>query len=210
MEFINSLPFSVDAFLFDLDGVLVNSEVVYQQYWECVARNTGKDPKVFPFIIKGINIDEIVAQYFQEADRTSIKQGFVNVQLNMDYELLAGTLDMLEACREHNIKTAIVTSSDKDKMKVVYYQHPCFYNLFDALITAEDTQRKKPAPDCWLKAAEVLGVEIKHCAIFEDSVNGLKSALTSGGFAVGLTTTHKKEEIRPFCHYIITNLSELI
>ncbi|MBO4403625.1 MAG: HAD family phosphatase [Bacteroidales bacterium] len=208
-EFIDALPFTVEAFLFDLDGVLVNSEGVYQQYWEGVARETGKDPAVFPFIIKGVTLDEIVARHFPEADRARIKQGFVNLQLHMEYELLEGALQMLEACRKHHMKTAIVTSSDKEKMKVVCQQHPCFNRLTDALITAEATQRKKPAPDCWLKAAEVLRVDIKRCVIFEDSANGLQSALASGGYVVGLTTTHKPEEIKSLCHYMISNLSAL-
>lgn len=208
-EFIDSLSFSVEAFLFDLDGVLVNSEIVYQHYWEGVAQETGKDFTVFPFMIKGVNIDDIVSQHFSEVDRARVKQGFINVQLNMEYDLLPGALEMLETCGEHHIKTAIVTSSDKRKMEVVYQQHPSLNNLIDAVITAEDTQRKKPEPDCWLKAAEMLGVGINNCVIFEDSINGLKSAMASGGFAVGLTTTHNQQDIKPLCHHMITNLSEL-
>ncbi len=208
-KFISSLPFSLEAFLFDLDGVLLDSERVYQMYWEKVAIEFGKDPHVFPFVIQGVNIDDNVEVNFPEAERARIKQGFVDLQLSMQYVFYEGIFELLTYCREKRIKTAIVTSSDKEKMEVVYEQHPILKELIDVLVTAEDVHRRKPAPDCWLKAAFCLGVDIHHCVIFEDSTIGLRSALDSGGYVVGLTTTHRSEEVRPLCNYMINRLSHL-
>ena len=209
-EFIDTLKFSVEAFLFDLDGVLLNSEIVYQQYWEKVALEFGKDPLVFPFQIKGADTDSIVSNYIPANDRTRIKQGFLDLQLHMQYDLFDGVLEFIQESQKRNIRTAIVTSSDKAKLEVVYSQHPIFYKIIDVVVTADDIQNKKPAPDCWIKASEKLGVNIKHCVIFEDSTNGQKSALASGGYVVGLTTTHHIDEIKPLCHYIIGGLADLI
>lgn len=208
--FLDSLSFTPEAFLFDLDGVLLTSEKVYQQYWEVIAVEFEKDPKVFPLEIQGVNIDENVAVNFPESDRDRIKKGFVDLQLSMQYELYEGVVELLSYCRVNNIKTAIVTSSDKEKMDIVYKQIPCFKQLINVLITAEDIQNRKPAPDCWLKAAECLEVNIKSCVIFEDSAIGLRSAMKSGGYVVGLTTTHKPEEVVLLCHSMINQLSCLI
>lgn len=95
-------------------------------------------------------------------------------------------------------------------MDVVYAQNPAFGEYIDALITADDTVAKKPAPDCWHKAADVLGVDIIKSVVFEDSVLGLKSGMASGAYVVGLTTTHDAATIRPLCHCMITQISNLI
>lgn len=209
LEFIDTLPFKAEAFLFDLDGVLFDSEGGYQLFWEKIAVEYGLDPKTFPFEIKGQNIYDTAEIYFPQSDKDSVVKRFMDYQLSMTYKAYDGMWEVLEAVKEQGIKTAIVTSSNKVKMEMVYAQHPSFGQLIDKLITAEDTVAKKPAPDCWLKAAEVLGVDIKKCVVFEDSVLGLKSGMASGAYVVGLTTTHKPEEVNPLCHYMITNLSDL-
>ena len=209
-EFIDSLPFSVDAFLFDLDGVLLDSEGGYQLFWEKIAVEYGLDPKTFPFEIKGQNIYDTAEIYFPQTDKELVVKRFMDYQLNMTYIAYEGLWDMLKAVKEKGIKTAIVTSSNKEKMAVVYAQHPSFGEYVDAVITAEDTEQGKPAPDCWVRAAELLGVKIKQCIVFEDSVLGLKSGMASGAYVVGLTTTHDAATIRPLCHSMINQISDLI
>ena len=71
--------------------------------------------------------------------------------------------------------------------------------LFDALVTAEDIERGKPDPMCYLAAAAKLGSEPRRCAVFEDSVAGLKAGRAAGMFTVGLLTTFPESEILPLC-----------
>lgn len=208
--FSNQISFNTEAFLFDLDGVLLDSEGGYQLFWEQIAVEYGLDPKTFPFEIKGQNINDTAEIYFPQSDKELVVKRFMDYQLNMTYIAYEGLWDMLKAVKEKGIKTAIVTSSNKAKMDVVYAQHPAFGEYIDALITADDTVAKKPAPDCWHKAAVVLGVDIKKSVVFEDSVLGLKSGLASGAYVVGLTTTHDAVTIRPLCHYMINQISDLI
>lgn len=210
MEFIDTLPFTVEAFLFDLDGVLLDSEGGYQLFWEEIAVEYGLDPKTFPFEIKGQNIYDTAEIYIPQNDKELVVKRFMDYQLSMTYKAYKGLWEVLNAVKTQGIKTAIVTSSNKVKMKVVYAQHPSFEHLIDSLITAEDTVAKKPAPDCWLKAAEVLGVDIKKCVVFEDSVLGLKSGMAGGAYVVGLTTTHDATMIKPLCHRMINQISDLI
>lgn len=210
MEFSNQIGFKPEAILFDLDGVLLDSEVGYQLFWEKIAVEYGLDPKTFPFEIKGQNIYDTAEIYFPQTDKELVVKRFMDYQLNMTYIAYEGMWNMLKAVKKKGIKTAIVTSSNKEKMDVVYAQHPSFGEYIDVLITADDTVAKKPAPDCWLKAAELLGVKIKKCVVFEDSVLGLKSGMASGAYVVGLTTTHDAATIRPLCHSMINQISDLI
>lgn len=210
LDFSNQIGFNPEAFLFDLDGVLLDSEGGYQLFWEQMAVEYGLDPKTFPFEIKGQNIYDTAEIYFPQSDKDLVVKRFMDYQLNMTYIAYEGLWDMLKAVKEKGKKTAIVTSSNMAKMDVVYAQHPAFGEYIDALITADDTVAKKPAPDCWHKAAEVLGVDIKKSVVFEDSVLGLKSGMASGAYVVGLTTTHVAATIRPLCHCMINQISDLI
>ena len=209
-EFFNQIDFNPEAFLFDLDGVLLDSEGAYQLFWETIALEYGLNPKTFPFEIKGQNIYDTADIYFPKTDREMVTKRFMDYQLNMIYNAYEGIWNVLEAVKAKGIKTAIVTSSNKGKMAVVYAQHPSFGKYIDALVTADDTIAKKPAPDCWLKAAEVLEVDIKKSVVFEDSLLGLKSGILSGAYVIGLTTTHDAATVRPLCHYMINQLSDLI
>ena len=210
LEFSNQIGFNPEAFLFDLDGVLLDSEGGYQLFWEQMAVEYGLDPKTFPFVIKGQNIYDTAEIYFPKSDKELVVKRYMDYQLNMTYIAYEGLWDMLKAVKEKGIKTAIVTSSNMAKMDVVYAQHPAFGEYIDALITADDTVAKKPAPYCWHKAAEVLCVDIKKSVVFEDSVLGLKSGMASGAYVLGLTTTHDAATIRPLCHCMINQISDLI
>lgn len=210
MNMINFYTSGVDAFLFDLDGVLLDTEGEYQRFWEEIAVEYSLDPKVFPFSIKGQTTDTIVNDNFIAAVRESIKERYHQYQQNMKYEFFIGALDVLEECKGKDIKTAIVTSSDKAKMDVIYQQYPNLKDMVDLVLTAEDFNNPKPSPQCWLNAAKRLNVEITKCVIFEDSINGLKSAKASGGYVVGLTTTHTVEIVNPFSNKVISDISEIL
>jgi beta-phosphoglucomutase-like phosphatase (HAD superfamily) len=103
-------------------------------------------------------------------------------------------------------------------MESVYRYQPAFKSLFDAILTSEDFERSKPDPDCYLKAAERLGVKKDECIVFEDSFNGLRSGRAAGMKVVGLATTNSAESISGLSdiqidNYVGTNyetLSELI
>ena len=199
-----------NAFLFDLDGVLLDTERKYQEFWEEIAEEYSLDPKVFPFSIKGQTTDTIVNNNFIVAVRDSIKERYRQYQQNMKYEYFVGAQEVLEVCKDKGIKTAIVTSSDKAKMHVVYQQHPNLKDMVDLVLTAEDFNYPKPSPQCWINAAKHLNVEIAKCVIFEDSINGLKSAKASGGYVIGLTTTHTAETVNQFSDKVLSNIFEIL
>ena len=103
------------------------------------------------------------------------------------------------------MKTAVVTSSNMDKMRNVYRQHPDFEQLFDRIITSEDFTKSKPHPECYQIAAEGFGLSPSECVVFEDSFNGLKSGRAAGMYVVGLATTNAAEAIKPYCDEVIND-----
>jgi HAD superfamily hydrolase (TIGR01509 family) len=113
----------------------------------------------------------------------------------MHYDYIEGFEKLVRDLHNHGVKTAVVTSSNIPKMESVYRYQPAFKSLFDAILTSEDFEHSKPDPDCYLKAAERLGVLKDECIVFEDSFNGLRSGRSAGMKVVGLATTNSVASI---------------
>ena len=201
------------AALFDLDGVVFNTEPQYTVFWGEQCREFHPEHPGLEHEIKGQTLVQIYDAWF--AGPLVKKQQLITSRLNefekqMDYAYIAGFEDYIKDLRKQGIKTAVVTSSNQIKMEAVYQHHPEFKDLFDAILTSEDFERSKPDPDCYLKAAERFGVSPEDCVVFEDSFNGLKSGRAAGMRVVGLATTNPAERIRPLCDEVINDYINLI
>lgn len=188
--------FTKKAFLFDLDGTLIDTETQYSEFWQSRCRKYLGDASVSDKI-KGCTLDVIIKEYFSSTEE--IKNGIIrdifDFEKTMTYPFIAGARGFIDKAKERNILTAIVTSSNRDKMQNVYRIYPEFTNWFDVVLTAEDFTRSKPDPQCYTLAAQRLNVSTSECVVFEDSRNGLLAARRSGAFVVGLSTTLTPEEV---------------
>lgn len=196
------------AALFDLDGVVFNTEPQYTVFWGAQCREFHPEHPGLEQEIKGMTLVQIYDAWF--SGELADKQALITERLNdyegqMSYDYVAGFEAYIHSLRSQGVKTAVVTSSNQPKMEAVYRSHPEFKGLFDAILTAEDFERSKPDPDCYLKAAERFGIAPEHCVVFEDSFNGLKSGRAAGMYVVGLATTNSAEAIRPMCDEVITD-----
>ena len=200
------------AALFDLDGVVFNTEPQYTVFWGAQCREFHPEHPGLEQEIKGMTLVQIYDAWF--SGELSEKQALITERLNdyeaqMSYDYVAGFEAFIYALRSQGVKTAVVTSSNQPKMEAVYRSHPEFKGLFDAILTAEDFDRSKPDPDCYLKAAGRFGIAPEHCVVFEDSFNGLKSGRAAGMYVVGLATTNPTDAIRPLCDEVISDYIKL-
>ncbi len=195
------------AALFDLDGVIFNTESQYSVFWGGECRRYHPEIPHLENIIKGQTLPQILNGHFDDVkdEHQSIIKRLYEFEANMRYDYLPGLEAFLNELNRHGVKTAIVTSSNKEKMECVYSQHPECRKRFDAILTSEDFAESKPSPDCYLKAAACFNIKPKDCVVFEDSFNGLKSGRASGAYVVGLATTNSKEAIAPFADVVIDN-----
>ncbi len=127
----------------------------------------------------------------------------------MDFIYVPGFVEFIQDLRRRNIKTAVVTSSNQEKMKAVYTKRPEFKELFDEILTSEDFAESKPSPNCYLRAAARFEAEPEACVVFEDSFNGLKSGRAAGMTVVGLSTTNAADAIAPLCDVVIADYLSL-
>ncbi len=195
------------AALFDLDGVVFDTEPQYTAFWSTVfARYYPNEPQLAT-CIKGQTLTWIYERYF--ADKPDL-QNKITAELNafernMRFEYVLGFEDFIAQLHQLKVNTAVVTSSNKEKMQQVYDQHPNFKALFDHVFTAEDFVKSKPDPYCYLLGASYFGVRPTECVAFEDSINGFKSVKSAGMPLVGLATSNPVGVINQYTKVVIPN-----
>lgn len=186
------------AALFDLDGVVFDTEPQYTVFWGSICRQYHSEQPGLEHIIKGSTLDQIYARWWTgelEKERDEVTRRLNAFEAQMDFDYIAGFEQFIADLRMHGVKTAVVTSSNQPKMESVYRKRPEFKRLFDAILTSEDFAESKPSPDCYLRGAARFGATPRECVVFEDSFNGLKSGRAAGMTVVGLTTTNTADAI---------------
>lgn len=200
------------AVLFDLDGVVFNTEPQYSVFWGAQCREFHPELPGLENKIKGQTLVQIYDAWFSgplEGQQAVITARLDDFERQMSYDYIEGFEDYIRSLRQQGVKTAVVTSSNQPKMEAVYAKRPEFKTLFDAILTSEDFERSKPDPDCYLKAAQRFGIDAKDCVVFEDSFNGLKSGRAAGMYVVGLATTNTAGDIKSLCDKVIDNFTQL-
>ena len=191
--------------LFDFDGVVVDTEPIYDLFWNDAAKRYGLGIDNFADIIKGTTLPYILEKYFSgytEEFRQMVTKESTEYEKTMPLPPMPGSIEFIRMLKEHGVQIGLVTSSDNAKVKRAFgLLH--LDNLFDTLVTADRITQGKPDPMCYLLAAKDLNVSPEDCIVFEDSFNGLKAGMASGATVIGLATTNSREDIAPLCHYVL-------
>ena len=194
--------------LFDLDGVILDTEGSYTAFWDDYGSRHFSE-KDFGLKIKGQTLVKILGDYFpEENERKSITDAINDFERNMSYPFVPGVENYIKSLKSNGIRTAVVTSSNLLKMDNVYRCHPGFREMFDMILTSEDFSESKPSPYCYLKAMRLFGAGPEDCVVLEDSLAGLQSARASGAFVTALTTTNPEEVVRNYADLVIRDFND--
>lgn len=178
------------AFLFDMDGTVVNSIAAAERVWADWARRQGLDVAAFLPTIHGVRAIETIARLalpgvdpMHEADAL-LKAEAADVG---GIHPIAGAAAFLASLPPE--RWAIVTSAPRELalLRIAAAGIP----LPAILVAAEDVSRGKPAPDCFRLAAEQLGVDARDCLVFEDAPAGISAAEAAGAAVVVISATHR-------------------
>lgn len=190
----------IKAALFDLDGVVFDTEPQYTVFWGSQCRRYHPEHPGLEHEIKGSTLQQIYDRWWSgplEKEREKVTRELNAFEAQMDYSYIAGLETFLADLRKNGVKTAVVTSSNKPKMESVYKARPEFRSYFDDILTSEDFAESKPSPDCYLCAARRFGCTPDECIVFEDSINGLRSGRAAEMMVVGLLTTNVLSAVQP-------------
>jgi beta-phosphoglucomutase len=193
----------IEGVIFDMDGVLVDSE---QFICEAAIRMfaelgvTARPEDFVPFIGAGENryVGGPAEQYGLKLDvargkaRTYELYGEV---VRGRLKLLPGVKAFFQRCRERGLKLALATAADEVKMLVNLNETGLPADGFDALVHGLDVTRHKPDPEVFLLAARRMGAAIERCLVVEDAVNGVQAAKAAGARCLALTTSFPPERL---------------
>lgn len=197
-----------DAILFDLDGVLIDSEGLYTRFWAETEALYPTGIQNFARAIKGTTLDSIM-RFFKPEERDDIMARILDFDSNLEYPMFPGAIDLLELLKQREIPAALVTSSNPEKMAQLERQYPDFPGRFSVVINGSMVSRGKPDPEGYLLAAKKLGKNPGKCVVVEDSLQGVRAGRAAGCEVWGLTTTLPAETVVPEAHFTFNNIYEV-
>jgi len=187
------LPVEITTVLFDMDGVLINTEAAVHDAYRAWADENGLDPDDVLAIIHGRRTVEVAAHFGVdddvEAEADLIEKAIADRASASD--AISATCDLYRSLDPGRF--AVATSARRDtaltNLRVLGLEQP------EVLVTGQDVENGKPSPDPYLLAAKQLGVDPSECVVVEDAPAGIKAGKTAGAFVVALTTTHVASEL---------------
>ena len=194
--------FEKRAFIFDMDGTLVDNMRFHTEAWGKMLAENGVRMNAHDFLVKtaGKTNREILPTVFGEmTDERILELGNRKETLYRDLFLperkpLEGVVEFLTEAQRLGIKMAVATAAPVGNMEFIL-DGLDLRKFFDAITTADDITNGKPNPEIFLKSAEKLGVEPRHCIVFEDAVGGFEAAHRAGMKSIGIATVNRTEEI---------------
>jgi beta-phosphoglucomutase len=195
---IPSMP-EIRALIFDMDGVIVNSNPVHREAWEVYNRRHGiETTEAMHQRMYGKRNDQIVRDFFGAelpADDVSA-HGLAKEALYRDMilpafaqSLVPGLRSFIE--RHRNCKVGLGTNAEPLNVDFVL-REAGIADLFQAIVDGHQVEHAKPAPDIYLKVAATLAVSPANCVVFEDSFSGVAAARAAGMRVIGIRTTHQE------------------
>ncbi|WP_280745827.1 MULTISPECIES: HAD family phosphatase [unclassified Parabacteroides] len=197
--------------LFDFDGVIVDTEPIYDIFWHEAGKRYNIGIENFQDVIKGTTLPDIIIQYFSdrpEEERQKIFREASEYEATMPLPAMPGSIDFLRLLKSHQVKLGLVTSSDMAKITRAISMYN-LENLFDTIVTADRITKGKPDPMCYLLAASDLQVPPGDCLVFEDSFAGVQSGTAAGMRVIGLSTTNSAESLQDKVYKVIPNFEHI-
>ncbi len=208
----------IKAVLFDMDGVLIDSEKYISQAAIAYFASLGikVTPEDFvPFVGSGEDryLGGVAQNYGVELDIEQAKLDTYDIYEQLikgKEEALPGVLRFIENAHKAGLLLAIVTSADRRKMEISMEVMGLDPSWFKVLINGKDVQRKKPFADIYQLAATQLQLEAHQCIVFEDAPNGVRSAKAASMLCGALATSFSKEILRTEgADFVINTLDDI-
>ena len=194
------------AFLFDLDGVLIDSEPLHGKAWKETAELfdlnlTNNQLK----LLRGRRRIDCANELVKLIPKTVKTEDILKIHKPISHRLMLtakampGSESLIRMCHQNNIPMALVTSSSSESLKVKTAHHN-WMNLIPIKVLGDDKLLKKgkPAPDPYLLAADKLNVSPQECWAVEDSISGVSSALKAGCFVLFLKEQSDEQSEKDF------------
>ncbi len=208
----------IRAFLFDFDGLLVDTETASRAGWEWLYREHGHElpPELWAQLVGTIHapwdpmthLEELVGEPLQR-DALNERRSAHELSLLEAEGLRPGIAEYLLAAERHGLRRAIVSSSSRRWVDTHLARLERAIG-WDAILTADgDRERAKPRPTMYLEALELLGVSAAEAVVFEDSPNGVCAAKAAGIFVVAIPNSVTRDYGLGEADLVLESLADL-
>lgn len=193
------IPSYIKAVIFDMDGLMIDSEPFWAKADEVFLE--GHEIPYTPEInlhIMGMGQREIIEYYKKEFGLTGETQELIAERKKLLYAFLLADVKLLEgvevsikALHKNAIPLAIATTGHTQEKTREILEKVGLETYFSIVVSGEDVKRGKPAPDIYVRTAELLGINTSVCLVFEDAPNGVKAAKAAGMVVYGVNKNEK-------------------
>ena len=205
----------IEAVIFDMDGVLLESEEFINRAGLLMFREKGFEVQSEDFLpFTGMGEDRYlggVAEKYNipfdvKKDKKRTYEIYAELVRN-NIAPLPGVFEFIKKCRSRGLKIAVATSADLVKMEINLREIDLPASTFDATVNGLEIQNKKPSPDIFIMAAERTGTDPSACLVVEDAISGVEAGKSAGARVLALTTTFSAKELS-LADWISKDLSE--
>lgn len=202
----------MQALIFDMDGLLIDSERLYFECQRELAREYGReaDEEIF-WKMMGRKPLEAVSIFCQELDLSipphqllRRRDELMIEKMKNDLRLLPGIPEILAACRPV-FRMAVATGAPAKFLNLVLDRFG-LRDQFDVLVSSDEIDRGKPDPEIYLITANRLGVDPGDCAVLEDSSNGALAAKRAGCYVIAVPTIHTRGQDFSFVDFTASDI----
>lgn len=200
---MNILINGVQAVLFDLDGVIVDSEPLHVKALDLTCRHFGFELLPEDIVrFKGVTERQAARYFFNGSEQAASKiEEFIAFKSRLytksivqELELIEGAVDFINFCRASGWRISLTTSALPENVESVLQKFQ-LATCFEAIVSGGEVTHSKPHPEPYLKTAKKLDIEPQHCLVIEDSINGVRSGKSAGCRVIGITTTFAADEL---------------
>lgn len=210
-----ALDFVPDAVLFDMDGLMLDSERAMLETWReaAIAENLAADDAVWLAMV-GMHDRASLAHlsgHFGSDAATRLRDAsyrLYDARVAAGLPRKRGLLELLDLLEAHGVPKAVATSTQRPRA-LAKLAASGLIERFAVVVAGSDVEHPKPAPDIYLLAARKLGVDIRRCVVLEDSEPGVRAALAAGATPIQVPDlVAPGEELRAFGHRIVASLEQ--
>lgn len=211
----------IKAIVFDMDGVIFDSEKLYRKHWMITAKEYGIPEDTMAQLCNLIagatkeNNEKLMKSRFgHDFDYMKFRAktlGRMDEEVLRDgVELKPGVLEMFSYLKENDYKIGLATSTQQERAQR-NLERAGIYDMFDEIVYGGAVERGKPFPDIYLKACEKLGVKPDEAIGIEDSINGVKSSATAGLYTVMvIDLIPPTDEVKELANQIYDSMYDVI
>jgi len=197
-------PSPTRAVIFDMDGVLTDSEPLINAAAIAMFKELGlhaRPEDFLPFVGTGEDryLGGVAETHHFPIDLVAAKKRTYEIYLRLvpkQLQVFPGAQSLVRACRAGGLLVAVASSADRIKIAANLAKIELPIEFWDAVVTGEDVLNKKPAPDIFLKAAQKLGTEPSQCVVIEDAINGVQAARSAGMRCVAVAQSFPAERLQ--------------